>query len=253
MVSRYESDSRSEGRSSQSPPRRISIVDRSVSYQSVISCQPRLLGQGRQMPKPNRHFATPRPRRRKANPCRNSSSCATVLARAAVSDRTGNSSAGSSASALVPIPEQGAEMLHLQRAEDVPQHRPERDHPTLAGEPGIGQHGQYRFTPAQRADRAVSVDQQQRHNARMRGHRDPHPVGQHREFPAGRGARQADVDGSQHQVHHQLLELVAVGHVAIEGHRADSELSGDRSHGERIQAVAVDDGQCGRSDLVRGQ
>ena len=74
---------------------------------------------------------------------------------------------------------------------------------------------------------------------------DPNEMGQRLLAAAVRQRHAGD-----HGLGNQFLQLIAVAHVVVEGHRAGSQRAGQGPHAQPGQPVAVHDLQRGRLDLL---
>jgi hypothetical protein len=73
----------------------------------------------------------------------------------------------------------------------------------------------------------------------------------HRRLPVELERRRLDL--TEHDVDHPVDELLLVGNVVVEGHRACSELLGELAHGQRLEAVAIGERHGGLQHAVRAQ
>ncbi len=148
---------------------------------------------------------------------------------------------------------EGPAVVELDGADEVAEDAAEGDDAVAAVDAGGGEDGQHCFGPAQDVAGAVSVGDGERDDGWVGAYCVAEAVGHGVDLSAPRPGRGFGVDGVEYACDDEVLEFVAVVHVAVEGHGAHAEFFGDGSHGECGEAVAVDDGEGGGGEVGVGQ
>ena len=117
---------------------------------------------------------------------------------------------------------------------------------------GLEQDAEDRLDRAQRRRRAQRARGEHRDRARMG--EDGRSVGARRLLePFGERRPRVDarqVDAGHDRLEHEVVERRLVGHVVVGGHGVDPERRAEAAHGERLEALVVDDRHGGLDDAL---
>ena len=141
-------------------------------------------------------------------------------------------------------------MLRLEHADQVRQKCSQSDDAPLPVESGARQRRKHGLAEPPHTVAVLPVAERQGCHAGMGADRPPGALHEDAQLLLPCATGRGDVEVGQHQVDNEAFQVDPVVDVAVQRHGGQGELGGDRTHRQRGQAVAVDDGQGGGGDRL---